>query len=58
MCELLTKKEIIELWLRSGGSQTRVAYAMSILIGRQVVERVASGIYRIQDSRFKMKDSK
>ena len=49
MWEILTKKEIIDLWLRSGGSNTRVAYAMSILLGRGVVERVASGIYLVQN---------
>jgi hypothetical protein len=47
--ELLTKKEIIEIWNRSGGSSGRVAYAMSILLGRGVVERIASGIYMIGD---------
>lgn len=49
MWEILTKKEIIDLWLRSGGSNTRVAYAMCILLGRGVVERVASGIYLVQN---------
>ena len=49
MWEILTKKEIIDLWLRSGGSNTRVAYAMSILLGRGLVERVASGVYIVQN---------
>ena len=49
MWNILTKKEIIELWLRSGGSQSRLAYAMSILLGRGVVERVASGVYVVQN---------
>jgi predicted transcriptional regulator of viral defense system len=49
MLELLTKKEIVELWLRSGGSNSRVAYAMSILLGRGVIERICSGLYRIQN---------
>ena len=49
MWAILTKKEIIDLWLRSGGSNTRVAYAMSILLGRWVVERVAIGIYIVQN---------
>jgi hypothetical protein len=49
MWEILSKKNIIELWLRSGGSNTRVAYAMSILLGRGIVERVASGVYIVQN---------
>jgi hypothetical protein len=49
MWEILTKKEIIELWLRSGGSNSRVAYAMSILLGRGVIERICSGIYLVQN---------
>ncbi len=49
MWQILTKKEITELWLRSGGSSSRVAYAMSILLGRGVVERLASGIYLVQN---------
>ncbi|MBC7503924.1 hypothetical protein H7169_03055 [Candidatus Gracilibacteria bacterium] len=49
MGEILTKKNLIDLWLRSGGSHSRVAYAMSILLGRRVVERVASGIYLVQN---------
>ena len=49
MWNIITKKDIIELWLRSGGSQSRIAYAMSILLGRGVIERVASGVYIVQD---------
>ncbi len=49
MWNILTKKEITELWLRSGGSNTRVAYAMSILLGRGLVERLASGVYIVQN---------
>ncbi len=49
MWNILTKKEITELWLRSGGSSTRVAYATSILLGRGVIERIASGIYIVQN---------
>ncbi len=49
MWEILTKQEITEIWSRSGGSSGRVAYAMGILLGRGVVERIASGIYLIQD---------
>ena len=53
MWEILTKKEIIELWLRSGGSSNRIAYAMSTLLGRGIVERVASGVYVVWDPRWK-----
>ncbi|NRH21659.1 hypothetical protein HOO68_06495 [Candidatus Gracilibacteria bacterium] len=45
MGKILTKSEILEYWLRSGGSQTRLSYAMNILLGRKIVERVASGVY-------------
>ncbi|MBC7498685.1 hypothetical protein H7170_03525 [Candidatus Gracilibacteria bacterium] len=51
MLELLTKKEIIDLWLRSGGSNSRVAYAMSILLGRGLLERICSGIYLVQNEK-------
>lgn len=56
MWEILTKKEITDLWLRSGGSNSRVAYAMSILLGRGVVERVCSGLYMIQNSKLKIQN--
>ena len=55
MWNILTKKEITELWLRSGGSNTRVAYAMSILLGSGVVERVASGVYIVQNETKNLK---
>lgn len=45
MWKIITKSEILEYWLRSGGSQMRVNYAMNILLGRKVVERIASGVY-------------
>jgi len=50
MWEILTKKEIIEFWKRSGWSSGRIAYAMSILLGRGVVERVVSGVYHVLDT--------
>lgn len=50
MSDILSKKEIIELWLRSGGSQSRIAYAMGILLGRGIIERIANGIYLRKDS--------
>lgn len=49
MWNILTKKEIIDLWLRSGGSSSRVAYAMSILLGTNILERVTSGIYIVKN---------
>ncbi len=58
MWNILTKKEIIELWLRSGGSNSRVAYAMSILLGRWLLEGVASGIYIVQNGTKNIEISK
>lgn len=48
MWEILTKKDITELWLRSGGSSSRIAYAMSILLWRSLLERLASGVYIVR----------
>ena len=49
MWKILTKNEIIEYWLRSGGSQSRVTYAMNILLWRGLLERVASWVYVVID---------
>ncbi len=46
--EILTKKEIIDLWIRSGGSQSRVTYAMSILLGRNLIVKIANWVYMIK----------
>jgi hypothetical protein len=37
--------------MRSGGSKSRTAYVMSILLGRGVVERIASGLYWVKGDR-------
>lgn len=47
MWKILTKEDIIEIWLRSGGSKTRIAYAMAILSGRGILFRIANGVYQI-----------
>ncbi len=47
MWKILTKEDIVDIWLRSWGSKSRVAYAMSILLGRGLVVKVTNGIYRI-----------
>ncbi len=46
--EILTKKEIIDIWLRSGGSLSRITYGMGILLGRGILERIASGVYIVK----------
>lgn len=48
MWKIVTKDQIIEYWLRSGGPESRIAYAMSILVGRNMIDRIASGIYRVK----------
>ncbi len=57
MSDIISKKDIIDLWLRSGGSQSRIPYAMSILLGKGIVKKVCSGIYRIQDTRLQTSSS-
>jgi hypothetical protein len=46
---LISTDAIRDLWLRSGGSKSRSAYGMSILLGRGILERVASGLYMKQE---------
>lgn len=43
--KLFTKEEIITLWTRSGGSKSRVSYAVSLLLGRKILTRIARDIY-------------
>ncbi len=54
MWNILTKKEITELWLRSGGSASRISYAMSIILWKNIIERVASSIYIVLDESKKI----
>ncbi len=49
MWNILNKKDILDLWIRSGGSNSRIAYAMSILLGKGIIERVSSGIYIVKN---------
>jgi hypothetical protein len=49
MWNILTKKEIIELWIRSGGSSSRIAYAMSIILGKNIIEKLASDVYIVKN---------
>ncbi len=49
MWNILTKQEILDFWLRSGWSNSRIAYAMSMLLGRDIIERIASGIYMVKN---------
>lgn len=44
---LLTKDEIVTLWIRSGGSKSRIAYATSLLLGRKLIEPIARWLYSV-----------
>lgn len=58
MWNILTKKDILDLWLRSGGSTSRITYAMSIVLGKNIIERVSSGLYIVKDESQKIDISK
>ncbi len=45
--DLITKEEILRIWTLSGGSKSRIAYAISLLLGRKHIENIAKGLYRI-----------
>ena len=49
MWNILTKKDILDLWTRSWGSNSRVVYGMSILLGKGIIERLSSGIYIVKN---------
>lgn len=49
MWNILTKKDIQDLWLRSGWSTSRIAYAMGILSWKWLIERLASSVYMVKD---------
>lgn len=44
---LLTKDEIMTLWMRSGGSKSRIAHATSLLLGRKLIEPIARWLYSV-----------
>lgn len=54
MWKILTKEDIIELWLRSWGSKARISYAMTILSGRDIISRIANGIYQVSGDEWSM----
>lgn len=49
MWEILTKEEILRIWILSGGSKTRLSRAISLLLGQKKIESVAQGLYIIQN---------
>lgn len=49
---LLTKEDIVRIWMLSGWSKSRVSYAMSILLGRNIVENISKGLYRIVNGKM------
>ena len=57
MWKILTKEDIVELWLRSGGSKSRISYAMNILSGRELIDRIANNLYRIRNNEWKINNS-
>lgn len=44
---IITKDEILRVWTLSGWSKSRISYAMSILLGRNLVENISKGLYKI-----------
>lgn len=52
MWEIVTKKDINDIWMRSGGSLVRINYAMNILTGRSVIEKISNNIYFIAGARI------
>jgi hypothetical protein len=39
--ELLTKDEILRIWMLSGGSKSRLSYALSMLLGKKRIESIS-----------------
>ncbi len=51
--EFLTKDEILRIWMLSGGSKSRLSYALSMLLGKKRIESISQWLYRIQDDENK-----
>lgn len=47
MWKILTKNEILDIWLRSGWSMGRMNYGMNILLGRQIIQKICNNIYYV-----------
>lgn len=47
MWKILSKEDIFDIWLASGGSKQRIAYAMSILTNRELIFPIIRGFYGI-----------
>lgn len=43
--KLFTKEELLKIWLRSGWSETRFSYGISLLLGGEMLFRVARDVY-------------
>ena len=45
----LTKDEIMRIWMLSGGSKSRLTYALWVLLGKKLIECVCQWLYSIKD---------
>lgn len=52
MWNILTKEDIVDLWLRSGGSTSRISYAMSLILWKKLIERVSRDIYVVKSASY------
>lgn len=50
MWKILSKGDIEDIWKMSGWSVSRIAYALSILMGRSLVERLSNNLYLVKAS--------
>ncbi len=53
---LLTKEDIVRIWTLSGWSKSRVSYAMSTLLGRNLVGNISKGLYRVKGEEWRVKN--
>lgn len=53
MWNLLTKDELLRIWILSGWSKSRFSYVLSILLGRKIVENLARWLYIVWKSDLK-----
>ncbi len=49
MWDILTKDEIVRIWILAGGSKSRVTYAFSILLGKNLIENISRWVYIVTD---------
>lgn len=48
---VISKNELSRIWVLSGGSKSRLAYGMSILLGRAIILSIARDLYYIKKPR-------